>query len=340
MEPATLQSAPGNFSDETIREATLADRQDILDLDTNVYYGLDYLRNNYNDVIRNPQIKAYVYEKKGKVVGFFSARLVDGGQSLLVSSGRLGLDSRGGGMYGRFKKRVFEEWKDSPDLRHVTMTINNYNFESKRERLLRDHRQVLERDITVVECNLQQIRSAVNSRQGSQLQSQLQLLSYDDVNVMMRHQPSQLRHLFPEDRILLQWCPLRIIEVNTKEIYNGKQKILANKPAEPISTTVQPGKNFPVTFMSAGGHYSCKRGQNYDVDVYGSGSDEDLRAHMEWHLLRLAEVGADLDTAVMRVYHTRQVEDIVEKLKKEFSVQISTAIPFRKVFALEMDYVK
>ncbi|KAK7098351.1 hypothetical protein V1264_002672 [Littorina saxatilis] len=220
------------------------------------------------------------------------------------------------------------------------MTVSDCNFELKRERLLRDHRQVLERDITVVECNLQQIRSAVNSRQMSQPQSQLQLLSYDDVNIMMRHQPNQLRHLFPEDRVLLQWCPLRIMEVNTKEVFSGKQKILANKPAEPIKTTVQPGKNFPVIFMSAGGHYSCNRGQNYDVDIYGSGSDEDLRAHIEWHLLRLAEVGADLDTAVMVVYHTRRVEDVVEKLKKEFSLQVSTAIPFRKVIALEMDYVK
>ncbi|KAK7090240.1 hypothetical protein V1264_010063 [Littorina saxatilis] len=340
MDLATPQSAHEDFSDETIREATLADRQDVLDIDTNVYYGLDYLPSNYNDIIRNPQIKANVYEKKGKMVGFFSARLVDGGQSLMTSSGRLGLDSRGGGMYGRFKKRVFEEWKDSPDLRYVTMAVTNYNFESKRERLLRDYRQVLERDITVIECNLQQIRSAVNSRQSSQPQSQLQLLSYDDVNVMMRHQPSQLRHLFPEDRILLQWCPLRILEVNTKEIFNGNEKILANKPAEPMPTTVQPGKNFPVTFMSAGGHYSCKRGQNYHVDVYGSGSDEDLREHMEWHLLRLAEVRADLDTAVLMVYHTRRVEDIVEKLKQDFSLQVSTAIPIRKVIALEMDYVK
>ena len=193
--------------------------------------------------------------------------------------------------------------------------------------------------ITVIELDLEQMRTAASAKQTRHAHSpRLHLLSHGDVKTMLRHRPSQLRHLFPEERVLLQWCPLRLMEANTAEIFNGQQAILASAPSGPIQPAESPGDKFPVTLMSAGGHYPCQRGRNYDVDMFGAGSEEELRAHLEWHVLRLAELGSE-SSAVLRVYYSARLDHIVAELQREFPIKPSD-IPFRKVFVLEMDYVK
>ena len=51
-----------------IREATPADYKAVMDINRNVYYGLDYLPVWYHIFLQSPDCHCFVYELNGKIV--------------------------------------------------------------------------------------------------------------------------------------------------------------------------------------------------------------------------------------------------------------------------------
>ncbi|KAK7479549.1 hypothetical protein BaRGS_00029186, partial [Batillaria attramentaria] len=141
----TRHSTDKSDCGEQLCVAGVDDYQAVLDIDTEVYHGLDYLPATFPKLVAGPGVRAYLYKLGDRVVGFNSTLLVDGGQTLVTSAGRMAADCRGGGMYGRFKRRVMREFNESRDLRYYAMTVDNVNIAVRGESLLKTFRKTSEK---------------------------------------------------------------------------------------------------------------------------------------------------------------------------------------------------
>jgi hypothetical protein len=174
----------------------------------------------------------------------------------------------------------------------------------------------------------------------------LTMMTRDDVKTLLTQGPSELRHLFPEERILIDWHPFRVIPDNLDLVTHGSDPVfvcdvddlaaLRNKGGNSI-VLQDKGGNFLLSLISCSTNYHCQRGRNYDVVFFGTGSDAELLAHVHWHLFRLAEL-AEEDVAVMKLFHTRGLDDLVAKVKENFDVTPVT-FAFVKCIVLEKNSV-
>lgn len=325
--------APASFADETICPATLSDYEAVINIDRNVYSGLDYLSSLYKDVVQTPGMSPYLYKKEDRVVGFIVVSFVDGGQTLVTSSGRIAPDCRAGGMFSRFKRRVFQDYRASRDLRHVAFTTNNTNMASNGHKILRMYTIMEEREITTYTMNLPEAKR----RAPKQLAEYpgLRQLSRADIHAMMSRHPSDLKHLFPQERVTVEWKPHGIMAANTDSVFGGpgQQRIcLASSPenGEPQN------KYFPGTLLTFGGYYPSNLGVRYQLDVYGSGSEEQMRAHFDRHFLRLIQ-NCDEQQAIIQILFHRNLSDVLNGMKADYCIKES-GLPLTKMYILEAPY--
>nr|KAG5709099.1 hypothetical protein BaRGS_028555 [Batillaria attramentaria] len=91
-------------------------------------------------------------------------KLIDGGQTLLTCAGRIAAEYRDGGMYGRFTRRVFHEYRNFPGVRHVVMTVNDLNMAAIGQKLLKTYRIVMETLMTNVNLTIPEMKAKVSKR--------------------------------------------------------------------------------------------------------------------------------------------------------------------------------
>ncbi|XP_076453740.1 histidine N-acetyltransferase-like [Babylonia areolata] len=327
----TSQSMETLPKDETLREATVEDYQAVLDIEPEGYQGRDYLPATFRSLVEGQGVKGYVYLKQGRVVGFLSTNIVDGGQTVVTSAGRVHHDHRGHGLYGRFNKQVLKQVVTSQNLALHVFTVNNINMENRRQSLLRQYNVVMEKKVTWMTMEVDQVRTEL-SKGPVHSMCPPQPLTYQQLHSMLSQPPSHLSHLFPQQRILLSTEPFWVMAANSDVILNScRHRVFVAAGAESIGK----GNNFPVTLMSSASHYPCQRGRMYDVHIFGTGSDAELCDHLVWHLRRLTEV-AEEKSATMRMFSESHLHDLVTTLQTQFSIQLMV-IPVESFFVLEAD---
>nr|KAG5694024.1 hypothetical protein BaRGS_002478 [Batillaria attramentaria] len=191
-----------------MRAATLSDYNAVVAIDRDVYSGLDYLPATYPTLLQKPGSSAYVYEKGERVVGFVIADLVDGGQTLVTSAARIAADCRKGGMYSRFIRQVFQQFRGSRHPDYVAFSTNNFNMAANGHKLLKTYRIVEERVITTVLVDLTQAKQKV-LREDSDVPA-LKQQSREDIEDMMSLSQSYLKLLFPNGRVTVEWKPIAV----------------------------------------------------------------------------------------------------------------------------------
>ncbi|KAK7500394.1 hypothetical protein BaRGS_00008301 [Batillaria attramentaria] len=158
-----------------------------------------------------------------------------------------------------------------------------------------------------------------------------------DVHRLLSRPPTQLAHLFPEGWVIISWKPYRAMAANADVILPVETTRVFVISEEKLSQDSQM-KSATETFVSCGSYFFCNLGVRYAIDIFGSGSAEDLRSHVEWHLLRLVSV-ADVKEALVHVYYTTTVEHLVDGLRKLYPLRQSDW-PYKKVTLVEADYEK
>lgn len=335
---------PSHTSDSTTAEdeelcvAGLGDYQSVVDIDRDVYYGLDDLPDKYPSLVTGRNVQGYIYKKRGRLVGFVSVQLVDGGQTLTTTAGRIAPDCRGVGMYGRFTRRVYQLYRHHPDLRYMAMSVDDGNMADRGARMLKTYRKVFQKSTQVVQVDVR--RFTQNSSATSAVRHKVHELSQDDVHTMMSRDPDELRHLFPEGRLFLSftWCPYRVMAENADIISeeSSKNVFLAS---EGDATSSQNGRLFPGSLLTCGCYYTCQNGVCYTIDVFGTtGSAEELRAHFDRHLTRLAKQIGDLDT-FLHIVFPEALKNVLEKMGDYYTMKVSD-IPYSSDYILEMDYMR
>lgn len=256
-------------------------------------------------------------------------------------------------MYGRFTRRVFQEYRKHPDLRHVVMTVNDYNMAATGQRLLRTYRAIMEKVITNVCLTTAEMKEMITI-QTTDVPGASQM-SRDQVHSLLSRDPGQLTHLFPEGWIILAWKPYRVMAANSSLIlsdaeYSNRIFVASSKHTltdgvinshdeSEVSNGIgsQNEAESPTeTTLSCGSYFFCDLGVRYSIDIFGSGSEEELRAHIEWHLLRLVNT-VDAPEALVHVYFKRNLDDVVDKLKESYPLR-SSEWPTKKVTLIEAEH--
>lgn len=98
------ESTTSSAVDEQVCETSLSDREAVVNIDSDAFHGLDDVPDRYESLVTGPGVNGYILKKGDRVVGFVSVQLVDGGQTLATTGGRIAPDCRSGGMYGRFRR--------------------------------------------------------------------------------------------------------------------------------------------------------------------------------------------------------------------------------------------
>ncbi|KAK7500399.1 hypothetical protein BaRGS_00008306 [Batillaria attramentaria] len=321
---------PGDCrDDEELCVASVSDREAVMAIEPAAFAGYDYLPTTYHEFVAGPGVTGYVYKKRGKVAGFLSTLLVDGGQTITTSAGRVCMELRGEGMYGRFTRRVFERSLDMyPDLRYIAMSTDNLNWDINGNKLRNAYDVLEEMDLLFFQLNPAEARQRT-PRKASQIPG-IRRLTWDDMNTVMKDCP---RDLFPCGRIMIIRYSYGIMEANTDLIYRQWDKpVFMGSFHEPASEG--EGRHTPY-LLSCGSYWQCSRGLVYQTCVYGTGSDETMRAHLEWHLLRLVDVAGAGD-AFMIIKSPVNVSNIVESLRAELSIT-DLPVGYNKAFGLGME---
>ncbi|XP_025087085.1 histidine N-acetyltransferase-like [Pomacea canaliculata] len=319
-------------SDEELCIASLADRDSVVAIADDVHSGADYLPATYPSLVQGPGVRGYIYKKGGKTVGFMSTQVIDGGRTLLTTAGRIVEEYRGSGVYGRFKPLILDQYIRSPDICYLTFTVNNLNMAVNGQRLLRTYRKVSERAVTSVELTSSDFSF---QRKTESDNPRMRILSSDDMtSIMSSESLDDLLHLFPDRRMILDWKPYRAMPENVPIITNTCTHCVFVATYAESSSPLDRARSSLPRILSAGSYYRCKIGTHYAADLFGDGSEDELRAHITWHILRSVETGNG--NVAFNVYYTRNLDEIMADLAKTFPLRKSN-LPFKQQILLERE---
>ncbi|XP_025087078.1 histidine N-acetyltransferase-like isoform X2 [Pomacea canaliculata] len=317
-------------SDEEVCAASLADRDSVVAIADDVYSGLDNLPDTYPSLVEGPGVRGYLYKKGGRTVGFMTTELTDGGRTLVMDAARIVKEYRGRGMYGRFQRLVLRQYIRSHDIWYLAFTVDNTNMAVNGQRLLRTYRNVSEKTVTCVELTSSDFNFHGKTESDN---PRMRILSSDDMtSIMSSESLDDLLHLFPDRRMILDWKPYRAMPENVPIITNTcTHRVFVATDAESSSPLNRARSSLP-RILSAGSYYRCKIGTCYSADVFGDGSEDELRAHITWHILRSANVGNG--NVAITVSCTRSLDEMMADLGKTFPLRKSN-LPFKQVISFE-----
>ncbi|KAK7493567.1 hypothetical protein BaRGS_00015079 [Batillaria attramentaria] len=300
--------------DEELAVAQLSDYQAVLDIDHDVFRGTDRLRYHYPSYIHGPGLKGFIYKKEEKVVGFVSIWLVDGGETISGTAARTAPEFRFGGMFGRFSRSVLQQYSHLPDIRFVSFLVRESNLEASGQKVLKTYRKVYEKEAKVWDVDVDDLRTTPAITRPAACR--LRQLSRDDVITMLSRGPNRLRHLFPEGRLLgiPHHNPCRVMPDNVDVILESNNILLVSGET---SSPNDINSLYPGTLLTNGSFYYCKRGVCYSLEIFGTGTTEELRTHLAWHLKRLASVAKDFG-GVLLVYYPDSMSDQIDALAEKF----------------------
>ncbi|XP_025087082.1 histidine N-acetyltransferase-like [Pomacea canaliculata] len=316
-------------SDEEVRVASLADRDSVVAIADDVHHGTDSLPATYPYLVKGPSIRGYLYKKGGKTIAFLNTQLIDGGKTLLYSAARVSEEYRGSGVLGRFHRLIRNKYIGTPKLCYKAFAVFDIIMATIGQKLLKTNRHVTEKTLTTVELTSFDVSFKAATRFP-----ELKMLCNDDMTSIMSCEDGRLRHLFPDGRIILDQKPYRLMAANVPLITNTctHRVFLATDAKSPPLDT---GLLSVPTVLSAGSYFACSKGTWYITDVYGEGSEEELRAHITWHLLRSADVGNG--NVVFSIFHTRGLADFLTDLGKTFPLRTSS-VSYKKPIVFEEEF--
>ncbi|XP_063302074.1 histidine N-acetyltransferase-like [Pelobates fuscus] len=111
-------------SDVQIFLATAGDYEGVMAISEGIYTGVDYLPYRYHIWLKDPQRRMFVAKSEGKVVGFDSFLLVDGGVTAVVQGLRVADWMRGCGVAGVLQRFCFKTLRsDHPNVTRIRLTM-------------------------------------------------------------------------------------------------------------------------------------------------------------------------------------------------------------------------
>ncbi|OCT59435.1 histidine N-acetyltransferase [Xenopus laevis] len=349
--------AEKSLLDVQIVPATASDYDEVLSISDGIYNGVDYLPFRYHEWVRDNQRRMFVAKSGGKVVGFDSYLLVDGGVTAVVQGLRVAPWMRGYGIAGVMQQFCFDVLRsEHPEVSKVRLTRG----EDPPAAMLNKYRLVHSKAvISVVIPN-------------DQLEDTIKLLKQRVENVdgkapVFSRSPEEVRSwfensfnaegLFPKGILVQDWLPLSNHRSNLELLlqrgvlwcYSNSLKsstynsLHANQ--EPTSASLPHSSSLPNTFITSDStceflslgtppiSVPLEDGMHrYDIDLFGI-DPVAAKAHILHQLTEALRVLPRDGGMVCLLY----VEEILRAELTQFCQGITPFLIVKEQLVLEMD---
>ncbi|XP_046346453.2 histidine N-acetyltransferase-like [Haliotis rufescens] len=254
----------------SIRRATHDDFDELMQIG-DVYQGMDYLGHRYHTYIDDPNNRSYVYVIADEIIALCSAFIIDDGQTFMIRGARTKEGFRGQGFYGKLNKYVYAQYGKIPSIKYDVMTTGNHNYDANKDRLLRKHTELNRKSL--VHGRFKMSDTHVRELEGPY--PVLQEMTSSDLLDLFGSEGSR-KSLFPVNKIVIDWIPLRFLPSNMKYILEPEALCLRSK-----------GNNGETTLLTFGTPSNCELGLRYSMDIFGD-DFADFPYHVKRHMSHVA----------------------------------------------------
>ncbi|XP_045215484.1 uncharacterized protein LOC123565760 [Mercenaria mercenaria] len=283
-----------------IRQATSADKESVIGIHNNVYDGLDYIAEYFDDFIACPLTTPYVALIKNEIVGFVATFMVDEGKTVITRAGRLSPSVGGQGLYKQFHAQVL---KASGTSRHAFITANTHPAANK-ETFRAVNKLILSKPLTRFLFDARVLQSLVEPSE--------KLHSPSDAD--FKHffsSPAIRNHLFPKERIIVDWVPYRLTEANVSLLrWSGERTKVLSDISVDTDGMVSGLLTFSTIIPVKRPAYSC------NFNIYGTDTTT-LKDHVISHMryIRGTAVGViSLLVLVEPGFNMQVLEDVFKEI--------------------------
>ncbi|KAK6169296.1 hypothetical protein SNE40_020376 [Patella caerulea] len=303
-------------SERIYRRATIDDKENILGISDNIYNGRDYLPELYDDVIYNKDMRGYVCEERGKVLGFFFVHIVDDSETIVRRAGRVKSSHQGQGIFKNLMEYMIKDCASLPKVKYASIAIDGTHREKVSNYLKREnYRHAQTMNFHLFKFNIQDVPTLSlenNALHISEITSNL-------LKDILKNQTSR-DYLFPDNIVRIHSVPFKPIEANIKSFVNKRTYIIGSfaKYKGDEEGDISDLDPCTIRLMTLASFYTCKGGLAYQLDIFGNRT-EDLGDHLYYHMQKIKTMANSHVTSGVMTPNDMELGD-VEKHFKNYGI--------------------
>ncbi|XP_041361682.1 histidine N-acetyltransferase-like [Gigantopelta aegis] len=279
-----------------VREATVGDYDQVLSI-ARVYDGRDYLPSKYKHLVTSANCKGYVGVVDKSIVAFLIACIVDDGTTLVTRAGRVRSDYRGKGVYGQMKQLVRKQIALQGRVEHETFTTSDINYGKNNTKFKKIFTERFSKTVGSYKFQISDVcQLHLDSSPGLQL---LDHVAFEN----LFSSPATCKYLFPHNKIVVDWVPLKLLSTNISYILSSTSLALASLSSDCLWNDVI------YSLLTIGSYYMCSSCIAYQLDVFGSDVTY-LRHHLMAHVQNIVRLTANENcgTVWLEIYTNGDVD--------------------------------
>ncbi|CAH2272741.1 histidine N-acetyltransferase-like [Pelobates cultripes] len=215
--------------------ATAGDYEGVMAISEGIYMGVDYLPYRYHTWLKDSQRRMFVAKSEGKVVGFDSFLLVDGGITAVVQGLRVADWMRGCGVAGILQRFCFKTLRsDHSNVTRIRLTT----VENPPATMLNTYQIIHSKAVISVFISAEQLEDAVKileSRVSATCDNCIPpvFLEYSEVHNLF---PGCLKEydLLPGGFLMQAWLPITTNKANLDLMHRWKVQWLCSYPCDAL----------------------------------------------------------------------------------------------------------
>lgn len=279
--------------------------------------------------IDDPEVFAFVAVSDDRAVGFGMFQLLDGGNTAMFRAGRVHKDFRGTGVVNALFDYTIEHSKQiRPAIQRMTVSIGDHVKKpffgtSGVTEVMRKRDYVFSYKREVIHPFIENLRNRL---------SKLKELTVTDIECLF-HNKRLIEELLPNGFFYNNYVVYRPVKSNIKHLINNNSSVFATTRENKLTTgrpndmieakfdNVSDERNLPAAMLTQIDMISCSQslrslaGHAYTCGIYCRSDDvTSLRAHIEHHVTRMAEVTPDDGVLVVTFPDCLKDDDVVPLL--------------------------
>ncbi|OWF37433.1 histidine N-acetyltransferase-like [Mizuhopecten yessoensis] len=300
------------------RQVNIEDYDDVMDIRDDVYDGLDYLPALYRSMMTNHVGYALTVNKT--MVAFRCDAFIDDGETMLTRALRVRKGYEGRGMVNRLGDFISQEIAGNLRLKRKVFTFGNKTLLKKVEQ--GKATLVLQKAILFY----QGLVSKVAPSLPTVTNTQIRILNKADMQKLLSSKTDTDR-LFPQGRIIADWVPYRLLATNVDYFFNDFCLILGSD--------CKNGESVRLELMTLAVSYTVPNGIRYNIEIYGSLTEQLFSCHMAEHLRKCSTFEHENINFVIHYEQGRHDLDIITKTMQQFGMTASDKFHSTIMYAVE-----
>ncbi|XP_063786230.1 probable N-acetyltransferase 16 [Pseudophryne corroboree] len=330
-------------SEINVLPATADDYEEVMSISGGIYKGVDYLPYRYHAWLKDPRRRMFLAKCDGKVVGFESFLLVDGGVTAVVEGLRVAPWMRGRGVAGIIQKYCIDTLRsDHPEVTTVSLS----RAENPPPSLLKKYTLISSKAVISVllpsdqfEEGLKLLESRVDNSERSINHS---VLGHTEVLKLFEGTKIE-EELLPGGRLVQGWLPLTTHRANLELLLERKIIWLYSHPCDTgdflvsssDNTTSDTSRSSP-RFLSLGTHPFpipfAKGAHRLDIDMFGNDP-----ACAKSHVLKQLKMGIQALPAGGDIIFFMFAEESLRAVLNDLCEGLTPFIVVREQMVLDME---